>query len=554
VHQQRQDQEPSCDNQRIHAGVNPDREEQGRPGSTAFQESSSVMSQQVPPGSKLNEAEDTWTDLDVLQQARAHKHQSQIDTMLSDTGSTHIRTVSQLQKTVGTVKFESVFGLVILTNAILMGVQADIVINNPGEEIAIHFYVINYLYGLIFTVELCLRLTALGCRDFIVSQNWFWNYVDIGVVLSCWCEFAVDVHSFAQGASSDGSGLDLSILRMMRFLRIARLARIVKLGRMMKIIRAFRVLIFSIQTTLRTVVWALLLLLVLIYIFALMEVQLVSDHHDESSEGFSPEVELFWGTLPTAMFTLFKSVAGGLSWHDCLHPLWNVHWSCVLLFVVFISFIVLAILNVISGVFCASAMEAAEHDKELAVQKHIDRQKEYVVKIRELFKDIDTDNSEVITLDEFEKHLEDDDAAAFFSTLQIDADTAWDLFKLLDADEGGSIDIDEFVSGCVRLRGTAKALDVAKLHHICLRTDKLLVQLDAQVKALSSRKCDSGTLRESVENLVNMIAARTVLPYSPASHLQSPRNAPVDECLDEFALVVLPSIRTPRTPSGTPRE
>ena len=34
------------------------------------------------------------------------------------------------------------------------------------------------------------------------------------------------------------------------------------------------------------------------------------------------------------------------------------------------------------------------------------------------------------------------------------------VFKILDLDDDGTLDADEFLSGCLRLRGAAKALDV----------------------------------------------------------------------------------------------
>merc|ERR1712014_133137 len=39
------------------------------------------------------------------------------------------------------------------------------------------------------------------------------------------------------------------------------------------------------------------------------------------------------------------------------------------------------------------------------------------------------------------------------------------LFRLLDADSSGSVCAEEFFSGCLRLRGPAKALDLALLAH-----------------------------------------------------------------------------------------
>ena len=34
------------------------------------------------------------------------------------------------------------------------------------------------------------------------------------------------------------------------------------------------------------------------------------------------------------------------------------------------------------------------------------------------------------------------------------------VFKILDLDDDGALDADEFLSGCLRLRGPAKTLDV----------------------------------------------------------------------------------------------
>lgn len=45
-------------------------------------------------------------------------------------------------------------------------------------------------------------------------------------------------------------------------------------------------------------------------------------------------------------------------------------------------------------------------------------------------------------------------------SLGISTDDVWGLFLLIDADENGVIDLDEFVSGCMQLHGPAKSLQV----------------------------------------------------------------------------------------------
>lgn len=50
-----------------------------------------------------------------------------------------------------------------------------------------------------------------------------------------------------------------------------------------------------------------------------------------------------------------------------------------------------------------------------------------------------------------------------FATLQLDVAQAHALFLLLDVDETNEVDIDEFVGGCMRLKGDAKSIDVNML-------------------------------------------------------------------------------------------
>mmetsp|Transcript_131468 Transcript_131468/g.245945 ORF Transcript_131468/g.245945 Transcript_131468/m.245945 type:complete len:201 (+) Transcript_131468:2-604(+) len=89
--------------------------------------------------------------------------------------------------------------------------------------------------------------------------------------------------------------------------------------------------------------------------------------------------------------------------------------------------------------------------------------KNYIERIQKLFKNLDDDRSGFITINELEAHLNDENVAAYFSSLDLDPRDAWTLFKLLDVDKGNMVDLEEFVVGCMRLKGDAKSIDVAKL-------------------------------------------------------------------------------------------
>eukprot|EP00438_Fugacium_kawagutii_P024656 Skav213935 [mRNA] locus=scaffold2679:143658:153612:- [translate_table: standard] len=45
----------------------------------------------------------------------------------------------------------------------------------------------------------------------------------------------------------------------------------------------------------------------------------------------------------------------------------------------------------------------------------------------------------------------------------LDVWDAWSFFKLLDTDGGGSIELEEFFLGCLRLGGNARGLELGKV-------------------------------------------------------------------------------------------
>ena len=49
--------------------------------------------------------------------------------------------------------------------------------------------------------------------------------------------------------------------------------------------------------------------------------------------------------------------------------------------------------------------------------------------------------------------------------LGISTDDIWGLFLLIDADHNGVVDLEEFINGCMQLRGPAKSLQVARMSY-----------------------------------------------------------------------------------------
>merc|ERR1740121_1496040 len=97
--------------------------------------------------------------------------------------------------------------------------------------------------------------------------------------------------------------------------------------------------------------------------------------------------------------------------------------------------------------------------------------------------ELDTNQSGSLSIDEFQKHIEDEKIQAIFRSRQIDLGQVQTLFELLDVDETGDVDMEEFVQGVLRLKGGATSMDLAVLtyrveyiHHRLTSLTKLLAE------------------------------------------------------------------------------
>ncbi|CAK9077161.1 Voltage-dependent L-type calcium channel subunit alpha-1D (CHCACHA1D) (Voltage-gated calcium channel subunit alpha Cav1.3) [Durusdinium trenchii] len=381
------------------------------------------------------------------------------------------------QRLVSHVAFDLFFAVAILVNAIFIGVEVQAQLLNSDQAVLTSVHVIGKTFTVIFLIELILRMLAQG-RHFCSTTNedWRWNLLDTIIVLASLWDVGLEIVTLAQGADSEGL-TGMSGLRTLRIIRITRLVKIARLARILRFIMALRTLTQSILHTLKSLIWAMILLALIVYTFAVLFTQVVHDLTSVELESVTSEEERayleqvqiyakqYFSTLPQAMLTLYMSIANGVSWEQVLVPLHAVHWIWECVFVFYIAFATLAVLNVITGVFCQSAIDSAQSDHEMVIQSILNNKDAHIEKIRMLFSEIDEDSSGVITYQMFERGIRSEEVKTYFESIDLDVWDVWTFFKLLDMDSGGAVEIEEFLMGCLRLRGNAKAMDIAKLCH-----------------------------------------------------------------------------------------
>jgi len=211
----------------------------------------------------------------------------------------------------------------------------------------------------------------------------------------------------------------------------------------------------------------------------------------------------YYGSVSTAMVTLFMSISGGVDWKDAIEPLQHVHWLYEMAFVFFIYFMFFGVLNIVISAFVQAAAEIAKKDREYLVHRELEATEAYNKKIKEFFADADRDQSGILSWEEFEDHLTNPKVSAYFTSLELDVTHAHRLFKLLDKDNSNEVGLDEFLDGCIRLKGEAKSIDVNMLVY---EMDRLSKQITATAQAAVSMaksaavKGSASSLTESMEN------------------------------------------------------
>merc|ERR1712224_61263 len=107
------------------------------------------------------------------------------------------------------------------------------------------------------------------------------------------------------------------------------------------------------------------------------------------------------------MFTLFKCISGGISWHEVLVPFAARQPVFIAVFGAYVWFTYFVTLNVITGVFCSNACAAAESDPDMiAIGVNMNKMK-WQNHAERLFKVMDADASGFITIREFESRMDD---------------------------------------------------------------------------------------------------------------------------------------------------
>jgi hypothetical protein len=226
------------------------------------------------------------------------------------------------------------------------------------------------------------------------------------------------------------------------------------------------------------------------------------------------------------MFTLFQvlTIEG---WAEVCEASTAHQPAMWIFFVMFISFTTFAIMNVITAVIVESTLHQAVLQESDIKKKVEDDRKNALSKIYEVFRIADTDGDQELTKEEFLKALQDKEVRANMMEVEIDMRGAEGLFDILDYDGSGNLDTAEFIEGCMRARGEAKAKDVLAVQCDLWRT-KQWVQ--AQLEQVEASSLNSFEVLEEITAGIKRSITKKLEQVKAQSLARSPRQQTKPAC------------------------
>ncbi|CAJ1404691.1 unnamed protein product [Effrenium voratum] len=400
--------------------------------------------------------------------------------------------------------------VVIAVNAIVIGISTDHPENTGLWEI------LEIVFFVIYLAEFLVKNIWWGTPVYFSGPDRNWNWFDFACLIISAVELLVKVFS---GEQQRGQ----SQLNLLKVLRLARLFRLVRIMRF-KMFKELKLMAMGLLSGIRALIWAIVLLMVVIYTISIITKSFFGDTHIEFS------------TVGAGMFTLFRCFTEACETYEgnpipeLLYVQSEHRWLFQLGYVLVTMLVTVGLFNLIMAVFIDNVTKSQNQRKqkelgESAIETEVklkmllarfinepagdkpalammDRfsedvtskltnltdiakkrhQLEQRVCADEAFKLLKECNIN-ITRGVFQAWLQDAEFVRVLEEADVDISNKFELFNILDVDLGGELSPHELLTGLLSLRGEVSKGDVI---YILLRVRDMTHRLDQLQQGLQS--------------------------------------------------------------------
>lgn len=340
-------------------------------------------------------------------------------------------------------KAMGVVGGVVVLNIIVLGVETELTAQNPDAEY-VGLIVMNHFFTVFFIIEAVTKIVISPRRYFSAG----FNLLDFSLVILS----VLDTYFLAD--SSLGSFSGLKVLRMLRLVRLLKLLRMFK---------QLWLICFGLLESMRMLGWLGLLLGLIMYVFSIFAVMLVGRNPKYEELGFGDQAKALFDTVPKSFVTFYQMQTLDAWAHDITRVVLEVQPHLVPLFLLYMMLTTYGLLNVALAVIIDKTLDLAKSNDEVSEKRRKREEQRVEGHLTEIFNLADDDQSGAVDKDELVNALRDPEVLKLLHAVELPITNAEELFECFDDNGRGTFTLRKFITGCLRLRGTAKSRDLLSI-------------------------------------------------------------------------------------------
>jgi hypothetical protein len=333
----------------------------------------------------------------------------------------------------------------------------DVAIHDPGREPSEFLVYGEVFFLVVYTIEFMLKLWRYRWY-FFCDHNWKYNWLDFVLLVTGYLYVLFDEM--------------LANLTWFRMVRILKLAKALRVLRLIAFVKPLRAILQALAHTFDKLAWSIVMLTMILLMFSLFLVlRLTAFLEEEESSSMVPgpsgqidvadAIEMHYNSIGNTMIVLFMVVTGGNDWSSYYYPLVPtgvVNW---MLFLFFVAFSQIALLNIILGVFVDAAIKDMAADHEETAEANAEHQKEVTQTLRDMCYELDTDEDRKLSSAEWHRALRKPKIEDQLEMMNFRVSEVRELLDHMCTEaQEDAIDIEAFVDTVMRFKGSSSCYDI----------------------------------------------------------------------------------------------
>lgn len=373
----------------------------------------------------------------------------------------------------------------VTVNIIVISLEQDLCPSGSSPVDCMSWFLLEILFGILFLVELVTRIFFTHPKKKFFND--IWNVMDMILIIAAFLDTMV--------LAPIGIG---GMIRYFTVLRALRGIKLVRLVQMFPLFRELWLLVGGLSNSLKALGWVGLIVVMVLYVCGIVVTMEIGKNDDVYAIGPSYDGQVwpykkYFGTVWRSMFTLFQVLTLD-SWCDGIvrHVVYRQPYMGVF-FVAFLLLTAFGLINVIIGIIVENTLAAAQVTDRRVEEREAQLRRSAVEHLAVILDKSDVSRLGEISLEELKAANNSSIVKEKFEKIGMSFEEIEEIFKLLDYERRGRVELKRLAASCLELVGGAKRRDIAQVEvtigSLAQHLDSLdtkFSKIEAEVQGLTS--------------------------------------------------------------------